>query len=133
MTANGERFVLELPSDPAYVGTARIFASTLARQFEIPDEVIEDLKLAVSEACARALAEDEHRRLALRVERRDARLVFEIDQTHLGPGPDPTTTPTPSAQELARGLSLELVSALFEDAEVAETGDRPVLRFSVGS
>ena len=133
MSGDGERFVLELPSDPAYVGTARIFASTLARQYEIPDEVVEDLKLAISEACARALAEDEHRRLAMRVERRDGRLVFEIDQTNLGPGPDPTTTPTPSAHELARGLSLELVSALFEDAEVTESDERPVLRFSVGS
>jgi hypothetical protein len=41
-------------------------------------------------------------------------------------------TPTPSARALAVGLSLELITALFDDAELA-TGPSgaPVLRFSV--
>ena len=128
----GERFTLDVPADPAYVGTARMFASTLARQFEVGDEVVEDLKLAVSEACSRALAAADADHISVRAGRHDLRLVFEIEQGELPVEQAPTDTPTPSAQELAAGLSLELVSALFQDAEVTAGSAGPVLRFSVG-
>ena len=132
MTGEGERFTIELPGDPAYLATARLFASTLARHFDVADDVIEDLKLAIGEACSRLLATVEPEpRLALRAERVDGRLVFEVPQGDLRE-PVPSETPTPSAEELAAGLSLELVGALFEDTELAEgeAGAR-VLRFSV--
>ena len=132
MSGEVERFAIELPGEPAYVATARLFASTLARHFDVEDDVIEDLKLAIGEACARALATVERDpRLALRAERADGRLVFEVPQGELRE-PAPTETPTPSAEELAAGLSLELVGALFADTELAdgEAGSR-VLRFSV--
>jgi len=127
-----ERFTLDLPPDAAYVGTARMFASTLARHFEVPDEVVEDIKLAISEACSRALAVEGAEHLSLRAHRVDHRLVFEIEQGELGAAPAAADTPTPSSVELAAGLSLELVSALFEDAEVTADSAGPVLRFTVG-
>ena len=132
MTLGGDRFTLEVPADPAYIGTARMFASTLARHFEIGDETVEDVKVAVSEACSRALAGDSDDRISIRVDRRGGRLMFEIEQTDVHGHPGEADTPTPSASELASGLSLELVSALFEDAEVTPTPAGPVLRFSVG-
>ncbi len=129
MSTGEERFTLELPADPAYVGTARIFASTLARHFEVSDETVEDLKLAVSEACSRALARDPGDRLSIRVQRLDGRLLFEIEPADVGRSDAAAATPT--ANELDRGLSLELVGALFEDAEITATGGASVLRFSV--
>ena len=127
MTGDGERFTIELPGEPAYVATARLFASALARHFDVADDVIEDLKLAIGEACSRSLATvDPDRRMVVSVARVDARLVFEIPQGELREAA-PTDTPTPSGEELAAGLSLELVSALFDDTELAESG----LRFSV--
>jgi hypothetical protein len=38
---------------------------------------------------------------------------------------------TPTPEEKAAGLSLELITALFNDGEVAEEGGRSVVRFSV--
>ncbi len=133
MSPEVDRFTLQIPPDPAYVATARMFAATLARHFEIPDESIEDLKLAISEACSRSLAGDEGAGIAMTIERRTDRLIFEIEQSDLGPERASVDTPTPSAHQLASGLSLELVSALFEDAAVVSEGDRPVLRFSIGA
>ncbi|MGH2710405.1 MAG: ATP-binding protein [Actinomycetota bacterium] len=124
-----EQFTLELPRDPAFVATARMFASSLARHFEIEEDVVEDLKLAVSEACTRAIAaanrKDEP--LAVSVARDNGRLVFEVSQG------DPSKVAETGAQEqLSAGLSLELITALFADAEVAaDAGGQPVVRFSI--
>ena len=127
MTA--EQFTLELPKDPAFVATARMFASSLARHFEVDEGVIEDLKLAVSEACTRALAtlngNDEP--IALSASRDNGRLTFEVSQ-----GDAVEVTDKPSQEQLSAGLSLELITALFEDAEIgADPAGRPVVRFSI--
>jgi anti-sigma regulatory factor (Ser/Thr protein kinase) len=134
VTGRGERFALELPNDPAFVATARLFASSLARHFEIDEDVVEDLKLAISEACKRALAaKDEHRRLSVSAAKDNGRLVFEIPQGAMPPLAE-EDTPTPSNQQMAASLSLELISALFDDAEMATDADgQPVVRFSVPS
>jgi anti-sigma regulatory factor (Ser/Thr protein kinase) len=127
-----ERFTLEVPPDPAYVAAARLFASTLARQAGVAEEELDDVRVAVGEACARALATASDRPVSVRAERKDGRLVFEIAQgpTPSGTAGDLTSTPTP--QELAVGLNLELITALFDDAQVVETEDgAPAVRFSV--
>jgi hypothetical protein len=126
-----ERFTLELPSDPAFISTARMFACSLARHFDM-EESVDDLTLAISEACTRALAaESTNGSLFVRVMREDGRLTFEIPQGDLR-APADGDTPTPSHEAMAAGLSLELITALFEDAAmtVDEQG-QPVLRFSI--
>ncbi len=132
MIAAGERFTLELPPDPAFVATARMFASSLARHFEIGEEVVEDLMLAISEACTRALAaETAEGSVSVSVARDDGRLIFEISQGELHET-RADDTPTPSHEDLAAGLSLELITALFQDAEIATGPDgQPLLRFSI--
>jgi serine/threonine-protein kinase RsbW len=47
---------LELPAKPAFVRTARHAVGALARLHELPDDLVEDIKLAVSEACTTAVA-----------------------------------------------------------------------------
>lgn len=46
---------LLIPSKPEYVRTVRLAVGTLARLRGLPEEMVEDLKLAVSEACTTAL------------------------------------------------------------------------------
>lgn len=128
----GEQFTLEAPPDPAYVSAARLFAATLARQVGVAEEALDDVKVAIGEACARALATAGHRPLSMVVERSEDRLVFEVAQGEapsVVPG-DLTSTPTP--HELAAGLNMELITALFEDAAIVQGADgSPVVRFSV--
>jgi hypothetical protein len=120
----GERFEIDLPGDPAYVATARMFASSLARQVGVDEEMLDDLKLAVSEACARALGFGAGEALQVRAHLADDRLVFEIPQGRSGP--------SPQTGDLAAGLSMELVTVLFDDAELVQGDDGThAVRFSV--
>ena len=50
---------LEIPPRSAYVAVARLALSALARGAGLDDEVVEDLKIAVSEACANAVLSHE--------------------------------------------------------------------------
>lgn len=48
-------FLLTIPGNPKYVGAVRLAVSGLAARLELSYEDVEDLKLAVAEACARAI------------------------------------------------------------------------------
>jgi anti-sigma regulatory factor (Ser/Thr protein kinase) len=127
-----DRFTLETPSDPAYVSAARLFAATVARQVGVAEENLDDVKVAIGEACARALATASERPLSVRAERSDLRLAFEVEQGQASPSSPSDLTSTPTPQELAAGLNLELITALFDDADVVLRSDgTPMLRFSV--
>ena len=128
----GERFTLELPPDPAYVSAARLFATTIAVQVGVEEESLDDLKVAIGEACARALATAGGQPLSVKAERTDGRLAFEVAQGATPPGTAGDLTSTPTPQELAVGLNLELITALFDDADVVDTAQgTPAVRFSV--
>ncbi|HEX6231437.1 MAG TPA: ATP-binding protein [Actinomycetota bacterium] len=117
-----EAFELELPPSAEHLGTARSFAAALARSFGASGESIEDLKLAVSEACTDAITSD--RRVRIRALLEKGALGFEID------APDDPGT--------AEGLAgtgapsrVDLVRTLFPDATSTTSGDRRMLRFSL--
>ncbi|MGH2677199.1 MAG: ATP-binding protein [Actinomycetota bacterium] len=131
-SASVHRFTLEVPPDPAYVSAARLFAATVARQVGVAEENLDDVKVAIGEACARALATAPERPLSVRAERGDGRLAFEVDQGQASPASPSDLTSTPTPQELAVGLNLELIAALFDDADVIEGSEgTPMVRFSV--
>jgi serine/threonine-protein kinase RsbW len=48
---------LEFPPKPEFVGTARHAVSALVRLHEFPDDLVQDVKLAVSEACTTAISD----------------------------------------------------------------------------
>src|SRR5918999_1731137 len=48
-------FALQIPVEPAYFGAARLFAASIARHLGCEEASIEDLKVAVSEACNNVL------------------------------------------------------------------------------
>jgi hypothetical protein len=126
------RFTIQLPPDRAYVSAARLFAAAVARQAGVAEDLLDDIKVAIGEGAARALATAPDRPLSVVVEGADGRLTFAVAQGEppsVTPG-DLTSTPTP--QELAAGLNLELITALFEDADVVGNEDGgAVVRFSV--
>lgn len=45
-----DRIMIELPAEPSAVGSARLFATSVARLAGIDDETVEDVRLAISEA-----------------------------------------------------------------------------------
>lgn len=47
---------LAFSPDPAYVRTARLVAAAVARRAGVPDESLDEVRLAIGEACTRAVA-----------------------------------------------------------------------------
>ena len=48
---NTRRVELRIPAEPEWVGVARLAAAGIASRLDVPIEDLEDLKLAVAEAC----------------------------------------------------------------------------------
>jgi hypothetical protein len=120
-----DRFTLELPPEPISIGTARLFSATVARFFGTQEETVEDLKLAVSEACTVAIrANESHgRRVHLAIEGGHPALTFSI------PNGGSEVSDRTDPLEVASG---ELIHTLFPSAEFAPTEDgRADVRFSI--
>jgi serine/threonine-protein kinase RsbW len=115
---------LTFPPKPEYVSTARHTVAALARLHEVPDEVVEDIKLAVSEACTNAVAmnakvgEGDPVRVVASVD--DDAIVIEVfDVAGIDPGvlkQDPEFDSEEFSFE--RGLSLPLLRGLVDSLEV---------------
>jgi anti-sigma regulatory factor (Ser/Thr protein kinase) len=111
---------LDMDADPALLGTARLFAAASARLAGCGDDVVEDVRLAVSEACTRAIARaPEGGRVALRTEIVPAGLEVEIRGSAV-------EIPPPSMPE---ALEIDLVPALFPQAEEELTDRAVTVRF----
>jgi anti-sigma regulatory factor (Ser/Thr protein kinase) len=51
-------YALSVPAESRYIATARFFGSTVARLFDCDSEVVEDLKIALSDALGSAIKLD---------------------------------------------------------------------------
>lgn len=124
-----EPIEIDVPAKVEYLGLVRMMVSTLAAsRRELDDERLEDLTLAVSEACSIAVAADDKpdRRLTVRcVEETDALILDVHDgRTRL----DPNGPPPGSSTVDGDVFPLELIRALVDSVELVHTDDRDVLR-----
>ena len=115
MTAR-ELVRLDIPALPAFVGVARSVVTTVATTVEgIDDDRLDDLRLAVSEACTNAVEDREGRghRVVLRCVLDDEELRVRIEDVSNGF----------SAEAIAeRGFGLQLITALVDDVEFSREG-----------
>jgi anti-sigma regulatory factor (Ser/Thr protein kinase) len=132
--SGADRFTIEFPGESLYLSTARLFTSAVVRHFRADEDTIGDVKVAVSEACA-AFIRGEQAEGSIQVAAVPAAgmLTIEVTSPDLSLAVPPqrmaeVDTPTPS--RMAAELGLELISSLFEGAEVVSEGP-PAIRFSV--
>lgn len=115
---------LEIPARAEYVGLVRLVVSSLATARRTLDEDrIDDLKLAVSEACTNAIEAhadvDADERVILRWSEAADRLQVQIDDR--GPGFDPGQLPEhppvtdPERLNFERGLGIPLIRTLVDE------------------
>ena len=80
MRAVAGQMRIEVPARSVYVGVVRLALAALARQAGFDEDRVEDLRIAVSEACANAvLADDDERaNIAVTWREEDDRVVVEV-------------------------------------------------------
>ena len=117
MSDHGTKLALELVADPALLATARLFAAAAARAGGCDDDVVEDVRLAVSEACARSIrGANDGDRVAVEAHVGPAGVSFVVE--------GPTVT---IADDDIDGL--DLVATLFPTAATTANGSRTTVRF----
>ena len=99
---------LDIPAQPAFVGVARAVVATIATTVEgLDDDRLEDLRLAVSEACTNAVeGQADDQRVVLRCVLDDE--VFDVQIVDHTGGFTPETI-------AERGWGLQLITALVDD------------------
>lgn len=128
---------LEIPARAEYVGLVRLVVSSLVSgRRSLADERIDDLKLAVSEACTNAI-EAHHdvevdERVLVRCSEAEDRLEVSIQDR--GPGFDPETLPEhppvtdPERLNFERGLGIPLIRTLVDDVSFESSSQGTAVR-----
>jgi serine/threonine-protein kinase RsbW len=115
---------------PAHVRTARLVAAAVARRSGVDESLLDEVRLAVGEACSRAV--EEHRlhcptepvRLALTEEA--GRFEVEVTDTSLRPaGTGPGGGPA-----VPGGFGIAVIAGLADDVQISETSAGTSIRMS---
>jgi serine/threonine-protein kinase RsbW len=131
---------LEIPARPEFVALARLVVSSVAvARRELADDRIDDLKLAVSEACTNAIeahgAIDVDERVTVRCEESDDRLDVLVEDR--GAGFDPSTLPEhppvtdPERLNFERGLGIPLIRSLVDEVAFETSGEGTAVRLTI--
>src|SRR4051794_27132162 len=113
---------------PAHVRTARLIATAVARRGGVEETLLDEVRLAVGEACSRAV--EAHRQQCpeepVRVELRDGADRFEVVVTDRVPDDDPTRSGDPGPVDLAElngdlNLGFAVIAGLADDVDIAST------------
>lgn len=117
------RFELSLPAEAEAVSTARLFAVAVARTAGCSDEVVADVRIAISEAVTRAVrlrSEDRRVTVGAVIGKGQGNVSFDIGGAGGVIGRPDDTVPD---------LSLEVIRSLFP-IEIDEGHPGGMLRFS---
>lgn len=121
-----ETVSLKLPCDPKYVSLARLTVASIANGIGFSIDDVEDLKVAVSEACTNALRHGcgGCQTYNVRYTVEDAALTIEV--IDCGAGYEPETVKEPVFDgEQAGGFGLFIIKSLMDEVEIIsekETG-----------
>ena len=125
---------------PAHVRTARLVATAVARRSGVPEALLDEVRLAVGEACSRAVeVHQEHcPGEPVRVALTGAGERFEVVVTNTAVDDDgmawpPEPAAGPDGQEpaaLPAQLGLAVIAGLADDVHVSRNGDGLSIRMS---
>ena len=120
---------IAIPPRSVYVGVVRLAVATLARQAGLDEDRVDDLRIAVSEACTSAvLAHEEAGRsdpVVVRWADEADRLVIDIEgQVEPTDGPDEDSQGFSSRNVLSQAL----LESLVDESDVSGARARLVLR-----
>ena len=117
---------LDVPARAEYVALVRLVVSSLASsRRELGDDRVDDLKLAVSEACTNAVeahrAVDREDRIVVRWSEADDRLEVQVedrgDGFDLADLPEHPPVTDPERLNFERGLGIPLIRTLVDEVD----------------
>jgi serine/threonine-protein kinase RsbW len=116
---------IEIPSRSVYVGVVRLALAALARSAGLSEESVDDLKIAVGEACANAVIvnEDSAPDVPVKVHwsHEDSRVVVEVEGA--GHAHDSTEAESDDGLAARMEMSVALLESLVDSCEVTEHSD----------
>ena len=125
-TGSGVR--LSLPARPENVAVVRHVLGAFAEALQLPDELVEDIRLAITEACTNvvrhAYHDGEDGPIDVVIRPGDDRLDLVVSDRGRGIGPSPDVT--------GPGLGLPLIAALTDSLEIqrgSRRGSRLAMSF----
>ena len=112
-----ETIKMEISSNPEYVSVIRLTASGIANKIGFPIDDIEDMKVAVSEACTNAIkhSDDDKFNIVFKILKNG--LTIEIHDN--GKGYDVNSIKTPDLENPKEsGLGLFIIKTLMDDLSI---------------
>ncbi|MBW3588539.1 MAG: ATP-binding protein [Actinobacteria bacterium] len=127
---------LIIPVVPEQVATARIFIAAAGRQLGVDEDSIEDLKIAISEACTGAIqahqAAENSDPIKVTLTPSTDHLEIRVVSTLTDESPVPDWDPKTPTYMFQKVLAEGLVKALFPDAEwVSNQREGTFVKFSL--
>jgi len=123
---------LEIPSRPEYVGVARLAILGVASRMRFSYDEVEDIRLAVGEACTRSIdalgkaGEDQKVRLRCLID--SNRLTIEVRNPVARPLPRPDLPADPASLPGDGELGGVLIRILMDEVDTEEAEGTQVLR-----
>ncbi|MFG3225314.1 ATP-binding protein [Kitasatospora sp. NPDC048194] len=118
---------------PEHVRTARLVAAAVARRAGVDESVLDEVRLAVGEACSRAVGL--HQRggvggtIRVALTDQEKRFLIEVED-EAGPAAVPTSGAPEGGDPDDDTLGLAVITGLVEDLEVTNGSDGGVIRMS---
>ncbi len=117
---------------PAHVRTARLVATAVARRSGVDEALLDEVRLAVGEACSRAV--EAHRRHCpaepVKIEMTDQGERFVVVVSDHAPAGNATLVQGADDPGIPVGFGLAVISGLAEDVHVSSTSSGVSVRMS---
>ncbi|MEU3567007.1 ATP-binding protein [Kitasatospora sp. NPDC036755] len=118
---------------PEHVRTARLVAAAVARRAGVDESVLDEVRLAVGEACSRAVGLHQRGGIGgtVRVALTDQEKRFLIEvEDEAGPAAVPASGAAEGGEPDDDTLGLAVITGLVEDLEVTNGADGGLIRMS---
>lgn len=113
---------MKIPANPDYVSIVRLTTSGIANKVGFAMDDIEDIKVAVSEACTNAVKHSEDNTVSVKYSLIENGLEIEIKDN--GKGYDINSIGTPDlSNPKESGLGLFIIQALMDEVKIESKGN----------
>ena len=118
-----ETIKMEIPANPDYVSILRLTTSGIANKLGFSMDDIEDMKVAVSEACSNAVKHSEDNKVSINFNLLNNGIQIEIIDNGKGYDVDAIETPDLSNPKEG-GLGLFIIQTLMDEVDIESKGNQ---------